>query len=221
MIIASGIIGVLLLFAVISFVARKRVKSAQDYWLMGRNAKWWVFAGTLSASYVSLATFIGGVGAAWEWGPMPYLLFFTSSMTFGWLIAVVIIGLRMRKMEVTSISDFFKQRFGDTSNSLLVGISVALAAILFFYLLVQLQGGGIVLSTIFDIPLSVGIAIMIVIIALTLASSGMYSVVLTDTISMFIFILVAIVILPGTIMAIGGSEAGLDAISLINGWSAT
>src|SRR5699024_1815325 len=133
MIIASGIIGVLLLFAVISFVARKRVKSAQDYWLMGRNAKWWMFAGTLSASYVSLATFIGGVGASWEWGPMPYLLFFTSSLTFGWIIAVILIGLRMRKMGSTSISDFYRKRFGDNSTLLFIIISFVLAYILFFF----------------------------------------------------------------------------------------
>src|SRR5699024_12242951 len=107
------------------------------------------------------AACIGCVGASWEWGPMPYLLFFTCSLTFGWIIAVILIGLRMRKMGSTSISDFYRKRFGDNSPSLFTGISFALAAILFFYLLVQLQGGGIVIATIFDAPTYVGIAIMV------------------------------------------------------------
>lgn len=221
MAIGIGIVVILGIFMGISVVSKKFVKTNEDYWLMGRKAKWWMFAGTLSASYVSLATFIGGVGAAWEWGPMPYLLFFTSSMTFGWLIAVVLIGLRMRKMGADSISDFYKLRFGDNTKSMFTGISVTLAGIIFFYLLVQLQGGGIVIATIFDIPLYVGIAIMVAILALTLASSGMYSVVLTDTFSMFLFILVAVIILPGTIIAVGGLDIGLGAISAEQGWSAT
>src|SRR5699024_2818020 len=154
-------------------------------------------------------------------GPMPYLLFFTSSLTFGWIIAVILIGLRMRKMGSTSISDFYRKRFGDNSPSLFTGISFALAAILFFYLLVQLQGGGIVIATIFDAPTYVGIAIMVAIIAFTLASSGMYSVVLTDTVGMFIFILVGIVILPGSIIAVGGLDIGINAVSENGGWSAT
>jgi len=215
-----GIVFILLLFFIISIIANKKVKTSEDYWLMGRNAKWWMFAGTLSASYVSLSTFIGGVGASWEWGPMPYMLFYTSSLTFGWIIAVILIGLRMRKMGVTSITEFYTERFGESSGNMLTGISVTLAAILFFYLLVQLQGGGIVLSTILNVPLSVGIGIMVAIIAITLASSGMYSVVLTDTVSMFIFIIVGIVILPGTIMAIGSLDTGIDAISSNGGWSA-
>lgn len=216
-----GIIAILAIFFVISIVANKKVKTSEDYWLMGRKAKWWMFAGTLSASYVSLSTFIGGVGAAWEWGPMPYMLFYTSSLTFGWIIAVIIIGLRMRKMNVSSITEFYKERFGENSSSMLAGIGVTLAAILFFYLLVQLQGGGIVISTILNVPLSVGIGIMVAVIAITLASSGMYSVVLTDTVSMFIFIIVGIVVLPGTLMVVGGLDVGIEAISSNGGWSAT
>ncbi|MED4206642.1 sodium:solute symporter family protein [Neobacillus mesonae] len=221
MAIGLGIVVLLGIFVLISVVSKKQVKTNEDYWLMGRKAKWWMFAGTLSASYVSLATFIGGVGASWAWGPMPYLLFFTSSMTFGWIIAVVLIGLRMRKMGSESISDFYRQRFGDKSASLLTGISVTLAAIIFFYLLVQLQGGGIVISEIFGTPLYVGIAIMVAILAVTLASSGMYSVVLTDTFSMFLFIVVGALLIPGTIIAVGSLDIGIGAVSANGGWSAT
>ncbi|MES1926698.1 sodium:solute symporter family protein [Salinisphaera sp. T31B1] len=221
MIVGSGIVLILIVFTLISLWCRKKIHSSEDYWLMGRRATWWMFAGTLCASYVSLATFIGGVGAAWQWGPMPYLLFFTSSLTFGWLIAVVLIGLRMRKMGCTSISDFYQQRFGDDSKGLFTGIGAALAAILFFYLLIQLQGGGIVIATIFDIPQAVGVAIMLAIIALTLGSSGMYSVVMTDTVSMFIFIIAGIVVLPGTILAVGGLDTGLAAVGANGGWGAT
>lgn len=221
MAIGLGIVGVLGIFMIVSIISKKRVKTSEDYYLMGRSATWWMFASTLSASYVSLSTFIGGVGASWDWGPMPYLLFFTSSLTFGWIIAVVIIGLRMRKMGSTSISDFYRQRFGDTSKSLFTGISATLAAIIFFYLLVQIQGGGIVIAKIFNMPLAFGIAIMVTILALTLASSGMYSVVWTDVVGVILFIIVAVVILPGTIAAIGGLDTGLTSISANGGWSAT
>ncbi|MFZ4451697.1 sodium:solute symporter family protein [Salibacterium aidingense] len=218
---AWGIILVLAAFVIISIAVQKKVKTAEDYWIMGRNAKWWMFTGTLTASYVSLSTFIGGVGSAWNWGPMPFLLFYTSSFTFGWIIAVTLIGLRMRKLGVSSISEYYKIRFGSNSKIMYAGLGITLAGILYFYLLVQIQGGGLILSTIFDISLPVSVIIMVVIVAFTLGLAGMWSVVITDTFAMAIFIIVAIIILPATISAVGGLEAGIGAISDLGGWSAT
>ncbi|MCL7749602.1 sodium:solute symporter family protein [Halalkalibacter alkaliphilus] len=219
--IAWGIVLVLAIFVVISVLVKNRVKTAEDYWIMGRKAKWWMFTGTLTASYVSLSTFIGGVGTAWNWGPMPFLLFYTSSFTFGWIIAITLIGLRMRKLGVASISEYYKVRFGSNSKILFGGIGLALAGILYFYLLVQVQGGGLILSTIFDISLPTAVIIMVVVVALTLGLAGMWSVVMTDTFAMAIFIFIAIFILPATANSIGGFSEGIRAISESGGWSAT
>ncbi|WP_408010187.1 sodium:solute symporter [Pseudalkalibacillus sp. A8] len=218
---AWGIVLVLLAFVIISIVVKKYVKTAEDYWIMGRKAKWWMFTGTLTASYVSLSTFIGGVGSAWNWGPMPFLLFYTSSFTFGWIIAVILIGLRMRKLGVTSISEYYKVRFGNNGKLMYAGLGLSLAGILYFYLLVQIQGGGLILSTIFEIPLPIAVTIMVIIVAFTLGLSGMWSVVITDTFAMILFIIIAIIILPATISAVGGLETGIAAISEFGGWSAT
>ncbi|AST91018.1 MULTISPECIES: sodium:solute symporter family protein [Sutcliffiella] len=218
---AWGIVIVLIAFVLISIVVKKYVKTAEDYWIMGRKAKWWMFTGTLTASYVSLSTFIGGVGSAWNWGPMPFLLFYTSSFTFGWIIAVTLIGLRMRKLGVTSISEYYKVRFGSNGKWMYAGLGLTLAGILYFYLLVQIQGGGLILQTIFDIPLPLAVTIMVIIVAFTLGLSGMWSVVITDTFAMVLFILIAIIILPATISAVGGVDAGIAAISSFDGWSAT
>lgn len=218
---ALGIVVVLIAFIVISVVVKKYVKTAEDFAIMGRKAKWWMFAATLTASYVSLSTFIGGVGAAWDWGPMPFLLFYTSSFTFGWIIAVTLIGLRMRKLGVSSISEYYKVRFGTQSKTMLAGLGLTLAGILYFYLLVQIQGGGLILSTIFDISLPMGVTIMVIIVAFTLGLSGMWSVVMTDVIASVIFIIIAIIILPATINTVGGLDAGISAISEFGGWSAT
>lgn len=221
MLMLSGVFAVLLVCLFLSLFVRKYIKTAEDYWIMGRKAKWWMFTGTLTASYVSLSTFVGGLGAAWDWGPMPFMLFYTSSFTFGWLIATILIGMRMRKMGVASISEYFKVRFGDNSKTLLGGLSVGLAGILYFYLLVQIQGGGFIISTILDIPLSVSVFIMVVFVASTLALAGMWSVVATDTFSTVLFAVIAVLILPATFVVVGGPAEGIKAISDNNAWSAT
>jgi sodium/pantothenate symporter len=219
--IAWAIVAVLVIFVALSIYVRRFIQNYEDYWVMGRKATWWMFAGTLCASFVSLATFVGGVGVAWAWGPMPFLLFYTSSFTFGWIIAIVLVGMRMRKLECNTISEFYQQRFGNSGRTLLGGLGIALAGVLYFYLLIQVQGGGIVISTLFDIPLITGVAIMITVVALTLALSGMWSVVATDTFTMFVFAIIMIVVLPATINAVGGLGEGLAAISAQEAWSAT
>ena len=219
--ISWAIIVILLIFVALSIYVRRFVRTSEDYWVMNRQATWWMFAGTLSASFVSLATFVAGVGVAYSWGPMTYMLFYTSSFTFGWIIAIVLVGLRMRKLGCSSISDFYKQRFGSNSRTLMGGLSIALAGVLYFYLLIQIQGGGIVISTLFDVPLIVGVLVMIAVVTLTLSFSGMWSVVSTDTFSMVIFAVIAVTILPATISAVGGLNEGMSAISAQESWSAT
>lgn len=221
--IGSGIAVLMVFYLGLSVYVKRYANTIEDYWVMGRKAKWWMFTGTLCASYVSMWTFMAGMGLAWGWGPLPPLLFYTSSLTFGWIIATILIGLRLRKLGCVSVTEYYQKRFGAGKDAkfFFSGLSLALAGSLFFYLLLQIQGSGIAVSTIFSIPMNVSVFIVVVLLAVTLDLAGMWSVVMSDTFSMIIFVLVAILILPITISSVGGSEAAVSAISKQNMWSAT
>jgi len=219
--VAFGITLLFIFYVGLSLYLKRYAKSLEDYWVMGRTAKWWMFAGTICAAYVSMWTFMAGVGIAWGWGPMAPMLFYTSSLTFGWIIATILIGLRLRKLECNTISEFFEKRFGGGDGKLLTGLSIAIAGSVFFYLLLQIQGGGILLSTACSIPLPIAVAIMAAIVIITLDLAGMWSVVITDTFSCIIFIIIAILVLPATIHAVGGLDAGIQAMNQNGLWSAT
>ncbi|MDX9821150.1 MAG: hypothetical protein RBT20_04400, partial [Syntrophales bacterium] len=221
LIFAVGAVALMACYVGISFYVKRYVKSVADFWVMGRQAKWWMFTGTLCATYVSMWTFLAGVGLAWGWGPLSPMLFYTSSLTFGWIIATVLLGLRLRRMQCNSVTEFFEKRFGTNPGYFYTGLSIALAGSLFFYLLLQIQGTGIILSTIFSLPMSVSILIIVVILIISLDAAGMWSVVASDTFSCLIFIIVAIFVLPITISSVGGLETGIAAVNAQNLWSAT
>lgn len=216
-----AVIAIVVFYLLVSVVLSKQITTLEDYWVMGRKAKWYMFAGTLCCSYVSMWTFVAGIGLAWAWGPLPPILFYISSLTFGWIIATVLIGLRLRKLEYVSLSQYFQDRFAG-QKGILGGISLALAGTLYFYLLIQIQGGAIIFSTVFPgISLPLGVILMIALVVVTLWLAGMWSVVITDTFTMLIFILTLILIVPGTIQTLGSVEAGLEALSEAGRFSAT
>lgn len=220
--IGIGIICFLALFVLISYVVKKRVTTLSDFWIVGRKGKWYFYAATLAAGYVSMWTFMAGVGTSWKWGPTPTILFYTSSLTFGWITVTMLMGLRIRKLGCMTITEYYRQRFaGDRDNKLVPGIGFALAGTTFFYLLIQIQGSAIVLTTVFGIDIRLSIALMIVILMITLGMSGMWSVVVTDMFTNIIFITVAISIIPVTVRSLGGLDVAINAVNKAQIWSAT
>lgn len=220
--IAWGLIGFLCFFILISYLVKNRVSNVKDFWIVGRKGKWYYFTCTLAAGYVSMWTFLAGVGTAWSWGAIPTMLFYTSSLTFGWIIVTMLMGLRLRKMGYITLTEFYRDRFGgEKSSSLITGIGVALAGTLFFYLLIQIKGTAIVISTVFGVRLELGIAIIVLVQLVSLWMSGMWSVVVTDMFTNVIFVIVAICVLPVTIISIGGLDTALTAVSDAGLWSAT
>lgn len=220
MAIGWSIVILLVIYLLSSFLIRGKVKSIEDLWVTSRNTKWWMFTGTLVATYVSMWTFMAGVGLSWTWGPMPPMLFYTSSITFGWMISIILIGYRLRKLNYNSITEFFKDRFGD-NPVLMAGVSFALIGSLFFFLLIQIQGGGIILSTVFPLSYNTGLLIMSIIVFITVSLAGMWSVIITDTLSLIIFIVVLLTILPISIKLGGGVNEAISSIGNAKLWSAT
>ena len=217
-----GLIGFLVFFIAVAFAVKGKISNLSDFWIVGRKGKWYFFACTLAAGYVSTWTFIAGVGTAWSWGPTPTILFYTSSLTFGWIIVTMLIGLRLRKLGYMTITEFYKDRFGGgNSNSLICAIGLALAGTTFFYLLIQIKGGAIILATVFNINLNLCIAVMIIVQILALWMAGMWAVVVTDMFTNVIFFIVAISVLPVTIMSVGGMDVAFEAVSEAGIWSAT
>jgi Na+/proline symporter len=217
-----GLIGFLIFFIIVSFAVKGRISNLTDFWIVGRKGKWYFYACTLAAGYVSMWTFVAGVGTAWSWGPTPTLLFYTSSLTFGWILVTMIIGLRLRKLGYMTITEFYRDRFaGEKDNALITGIGVALAGTTFFYLLIQIKGSAIIVSTVFGMNLYYAIAIIIIVQIAALWMSGMWSVVVTDMFTNVIFVIVAVCVLPVTIMSVGGRDIAINAVSEAGIWSST
>jgi Na+/proline symporter len=217
MIIELGLIIYIILFIIIGVSVRRYAKELEDYWVMHRNANYFLFAGTLSATYVSMWTFGAGIGLTWAWGFDPVMLFYTSSITFGWIIACILIGMRLRKMNLLSIDEFFIKRFGH-SVLLAAMSSLVIIASMYFYLLIQFQGMGIFFSITYNIPYEVTLWLSILLVFLAVYFAGMWSVVVTDTFTFVIFWVVLLTFLP-TVMSIAG-HAGIEAANTAGLWSA-
>ena len=61
-----GIIASMLVYLAVGNYAGRRVKSIEDYYVAGRNGSTFLIVGTLVASYLSTAAFLGETGFTYE-----------------------------------------------------------------------------------------------------------------------------------------------------------
>ena len=196
---AGFIIGYLLLTSFIGLWASRRVKTATDFVLAGRNLPPAFNAAALFALWFGSETLFGASGEFLEKG-----LIGVIEDPFGGVLCFLIIGLfyarRLYRLNILTISDLFRNNFGPKAELL----SAAVMVISFFgYVAAQLVALAIILEAVLPLSFFWCLFIGASLVILYTFYGGMWAVSVTD-------FLQSIVIVMGLLcLAIfWGSEAG-------------
>lgn len=207
-----------LVFGLSIYAYRRRQKGnfLNDYFLGDRSMGGFVLAMTLTATYISASSFIGGPGAAYKYG-LGWVLLAMIQLPAVWL-SLGILGKKFailaRRYQAVTLNDMLYARYG---SRLLVWVaSLSLLVAFIGAMTVQFIGGARLLESAAGIPYDVGLLIFGVTIALYTAFGGFRASVLNDAMQGVVMLLGTLLLLVGIIHAAGGMHAAVETLQRID-----
>ncbi|MQA15899.1 MAG: cation acetate symporter [Pseudonocardiaceae bacterium] len=129
-------------------------------------------AAAISGEYLSAASFLGIAGLILKEGPDA--LWYPVGFTVGFLALLLFVAAPLRRSGAYTLPDFAEARLGSVRLRRVATIFVIIIG--WLYLVPQLQGAGLTLSTVTGYPLWVGAAVVAVIVIFNVVSGGMRSI---------------------------------------------
>lgn len=198
------IIGWLLVVLAIGFVAGRRERDADDYFLAARQLPWYLIGLSLFASNMSGASFVGLMGAAYQHGMVVF--------NYEWTAAVVLIVFALfilpvfLRLRIATVPEYLEARFDRRARWIYAGFTIL--TLLLIDLAGALYAGGVVLGTVFPglglWQVTAGLAVLAG--AYTLVG-GLRAVVATDA-------------LQAVLMMVGAGALCYYGLAEVGGWEA-
>ncbi|MGE5703405.1 MAG: sodium:solute symporter family protein [Clostridia bacterium] len=165
----------------------KRLSGLDDYFLAGRNLPWFVLTMTFAATVANTAQLMGQPGFAYSTGFSYVFWSGIASSTIG-LLLLPRIGVRLRNLNLSTISDFVYERFPG-SNRLAYLVSAWQVVWAVFVTALSLFGASLLVEVITGLSWTIAILIIAVVTVIYTISGGLRAVVVTDAVQMLIIIL--------------------------------
>ncbi len=201
------LLGYTLMLAHHAWTGNKSTRALADYYVGGRGMGGLVLGLSFFATYSSTNSFVGFSGQAYTWG-IPWMLFVPTAVAFC-IFAWTVVAPRLRTftevMGSLTIPDFIGFRFGSTPARVLAAVIVIVASL--FYMTAVFKGIGSLLEVFMDIPYSLSIGIVFLIVVAYTAIGGFISVVKTDAVQGAVMAVAAVLMFAGTVQAAGGLGA--------------
>ena len=145
-------------------VARRRVSSRQN-------------AAAIAGEFLSAASFIGIAGLVLKSGPDA--LWYAIGFTAGYLALLLFVAAPLRRSGAYTLPDFVEARLG--SRGLRGIAAVITVAIGYVYLIPQLQGAGLTLTTVLPwAPEWLGMVVVAIVVVVNVLSGGMRAITLVQ-----------------------------------------
>ncbi|MBO8170879.1 MAG: sodium:solute symporter family protein [Bacillaceae bacterium] len=178
-----------------------RSESLKDYFVASRRLGTWSSIATFGATWFSAASMLGFTGLVFYHGYSTIL--FTAVCWFLGAAVMVLLVDKLYEYDVISVPAFFRVRYDSKSLQVIAGFILLLSYLL--YLVIQIQGFGIVIGKLLGIPYTVGIFLIFLFIIYT-TFGGMHSVARTDMVNFVLILAGALVAAFLVLNEVGGIE---------------
>ncbi len=197
-------------FALAIFTRRHYRKGSflSEYFVGSRSMGGFVLAMTLSATYASASSFIGGPGAAYKMG-LGWVLLAMIQLPATMLTLGVLgkkFAIEARRHNAVTLNDMLYARF--KSRPVVIFASIALLLAFFGTMVVQFVGGARLLQTVTGLSYQHGLMLFAGTVGLYTMIGGFRAVVITDTVQGCMMLIGTVILLWGVIQ-VGGSVGEL------------
>ncbi|RLA33799.1 MAG: sodium:solute symporter family protein [Gammaproteobacteria bacterium] len=196
----------ILIYIVIGSYAGRSVKELDDYFVAGRRAPTLLILGTLVASVMSTAIFMGEAAFTYDGQFGAYLLFPGIAVT-GYMLGALFFGVYLRRSRAPTVADYFGRRFQSRRLQQFAGFTIILG--LGGYLLIVTQGAAILLSDITDMSFLASLIIAWFSYTLFTMYSGSKGVIITDTLMFLLFMTATVVFVVYIVDDFGGISTAI------------
>lgn len=208
-----GMVISMVVYIVLGLVISKRVKTADDFFVAGRNAPTLLIVGSLVASYCSTGLFMGDVGEAFAGFYTPFMM--TAIMLVGgYILGSIFFGKYLRRSECITIPEFFGKRFQSRPLQILAAITSIITMTV--YLLSVMQGIGTLMQYVTGLDYNLCVLFALITFTLLTILSGSKGVLITDTLMFGIFMFFSLAAVVIIVVKMGGWNAAMENVTKIN-----
>lgn len=202
----------LIIFLIVIFIvgiwASRRTKASasflQGYFLGDRSLGGFVLAMTMTATYGSASSFIGGPGVAYDEG-LGWVLLAMSQVATGYFVLMVLgkkFAIVTKQYQAVTMVDFLKARY--QSKWVVLFSSISIIIFLFSAMAAQWIGGARLIESLTGLHYLSALFIFAVSVLFYVTIGGFRAVALTDAIQGSIMFIGTLILLIATIIAGGG-----------------
>ena len=166
---ALVLIGLMLLFTVITTWMFRIQKTSADYYLAGRKVNSFINASAISSDYLSAASFLGVAGIAFLKGFDGII--YALGFFVGYIALLLFMASPLRKFGKYTVPDFVSERFHSKGARVLGVIGVLFISL--FYMAPQMLGAGKVMGLLLGMTYQTAIVVIALIITTYVAVGGM------------------------------------------------
>lgn len=174
----------MLVYIVVGMLISKKIKTANDYYVAGRNAPAYLITGSLVASYTGTGTFMGDVGECYS-GYFAPIMVVVGILSVGYTIGSVVFGRYLRRSNAITIAEYFGKRFN--SKAVMYLATITGTFIMLVYMTSCVQGIGTLMAAVTGVEYSICIILSVITFTLIAMLSGSKGVLITDTIMFAVF----------------------------------
>ncbi len=196
----------ILIYIAIGSYAGRGIKKLDDYFVAGRRAPTLLILGTLVASVMSTAIFMGEAAFTYDGQFGAYLLFPGIAVT-GYMLGALFFGVYLRRSRAPTVADFFGQRFQSRRLQQFAGFTIILG--LGGYLLIVTQGAAILLADLTGLEFVTSLFVAWFSYTLFTMYSGSKGVIITDTLMFLLFMGATVVFVFYIVDGFGGISTAI------------
>jgi SSS family transporter len=213
------IVGYFVMVLGIGLWAGKNNKTSEDHLVAGRSIGPVVGGAALAATQMSAGTFVGTMGVHYLTGAS--YIWFWPGLWLGWLVSAIWVAPKFQKFKGgVTVPDYVEKRYNSKTAKVISAVLIIVAYTV--YLIAQYVAGGIVMQTIFGIPMAWGAFITIAVTMVYTLKGGMKATAYSDFVQALIMAGCFIAAIPLLFQQAGGIDfVGnflTDLNSSLTGW---
>lgn len=170
------IIGYFAMVLGVGWWAGKGNKTSEDHLVAGRSIGALVGGAALAATQMSAGTFVGTMGVHYLTGAS-YILFWPG-LWAGWIVSAIWVAPKFQKFKGVTVPEYVEKRYNTKIGRIIAAVLIIISYSV--YLVAQYVAGGIVMQTIFGIPMVWGAFITIAITMVYTLKGGMKATAYSD-----------------------------------------
>ncbi|MDD7464069.1 MAG: sodium:solute symporter family protein [Anaerococcus sp.] len=200
-IVVSIVVLYMLFMLFIGRYSSKKISSNEDFMLAGRRLGPILMAGTLAATEIGGGSSLGVVEKAFgDWGIDASWYVTTMGIAF---IILAFLAPRFRQVEVKTVPEYFRRRYGKTSGLI---TSIIMILPLIGLTASQFIASSTIVSVMLGWDYKLAVTVVALVVTVYSVLGGLWSVTMTDFIQVFLIVIGMIIAVPFALNEAGGFD---------------